>query len=98
MALFKKQRKRFQEWLNSFVVKHHEDWWMPLFTIALGISYVCVGVGFIAVIGSTIVGLAMLGNTGAWIAGIIAAITLVYYIGMIARVPGDNEWERRQRK
>ena len=98
MDLFKKQRTRYQSWLNGFVESHHDSWWMPLFTVALGLGYACYGIVLLTILGSIIWGLAIAGDLGIWITCIGATIAVLYYIGMIARVPGDNAWERKQKE
>lgn len=88
---------RYQAWLNAFVEKHHDDWWMPGFTILLGLGYFGLVIGCIALVVLIAIVLESMGNAGIWVSIIVGALTVFYYIGKIARVPGDSEWERKQK-
>ena len=94
MAFFKKQRLHYQEWLNSFVVRHHDEWYMPLITIGLGIAYLILGL-ILLILGVVIIaGLpALFGTT--WIC-IVAVVASLWGIGMFVRIPGDTAYDLKK--
>lgn len=71
---------------------------MPLFTVALGLGYALYGIALLMILGVIVWGFTIAGDLGIWIACIGAVMVVLYYIGMIARVPGDNAWERKQKE
>lgn len=94
MAFFKKQRLRYQEWLNSFIVKHHDEWYMPLITIGLGLSYLVLAllILFISMILIACIHIFI----GDWVFWTVVAVGVLYVIGIIVRVPGDCDYDRKQ--
>lgn len=94
MAFFKKQRLRYQEWLNSFVVRHHDEWYMPLITIGLGVSYIIAFIVTIVLL-STILAL-MVKLIGWWVLYMALTIWAVYGVGMFVRLPGDCQYDMKK--
>lgn len=94
MAFFKKQRLRYQEWLNSFVVRHHDKWYMPFITFGIGLAYI---IGFVVAmcVLATLIGIMVHYGT-LWLLTVILGVWAVYGVGMIIRVPGDSEYDRQK--
>lgn len=95
MAFFKKQRLRYQKWLNSFVVKHHDKWYMPLITIGLGASYLALFAAIILTL--SIILTVLIKLFGWWVLYTVLVVWAVYGVGMFVRIPGDSEYERNKK-
>lgn len=95
MALFRKQRLRYQKWLNSFVVRHHDKWYMPLITIGLGISYITLFAVIVVALSALLTGI--INWTGWWVVWVGLIIWAVYGVGMFVRIPGDSQYGRMKK-
>ena len=95
MAFFKKQRHRYQKWLNSFVINHHDKWYMPLITIGLGVAYM-----FMFLLLCFIMMLLMfyiVHFAGWWLLYSALGLWAIYGVGKLVRVPGDIEYARQNK-
>ena len=95
MAFFRKQRLRYQNWLNSFVVSHHDKWYMPLITIGLGTAYTLLFLLLCLIM--SLLTFCVVHFAGWWLLYGALAIWAIYGIGKLVRVPGDVEWERQNK-
>lgn len=92
MAFFRKQRLRYQNWLNSFVINHHDKWYMPLITIGLGATYLLLTLLLCFIM--ALLTFCVVHFVGWWLLYCALGLYAIYGIGKLVRVPGDVEYNR----